>query len=208
MIILGLMGSIAMGKSVAARQFQSQGIRVCNADLEVHKMLNYGGIAVKKVAEVFPNVEKSGKIDRRSLAAIVFSNVDALVKLEEILHPLVQKCEKKFLEKASRDKQAFVVLEIPLLFESGRDQSCDYTICVNAPSFLQYYRAMRRADMTEERFNFISTRQLPNSEKCGKSDFIISSGLGKKFSLRPILYVMKVLRLKDSIKYARNRFGY
>ncbi|MBL96044.1 MAG: Dephospho-CoA kinase [Alphaproteobacteria bacterium MarineAlpha3_Bin5] len=202
MITLGLTGSIAMGKSTAATHFRRQGVRVYDADATIHKMLNRGGCAVSTVNQAFPGVALDGIIDRKALGDLVFSDKKALTTLESILHPLVKAKEIKFLKKANRDHQNLVVLEIPLLFETERQSEYDFVACVSSPPFIQYCRAMRRANMTLEKFKFICKNQLPNSEKCQRSDFIIHSGLSKSFSLKIVQQIIAKIRKKGIIKNA------
>lgn len=199
MIIVGLTGSIGMGKSTAAKAFRSCGVAVYDADAEVHKLMASGGAMVAAVAAAFPGVvaqDRRGRnfIDRPALAARVFGDDAALRRLEKILHPLAGQAKRKFLEIAARRRDPLVVLDIPLLLETGGDADCDVVVVVSAPPFVQQARVMRRPGMTPERLQSILARQMPDDEKCLRADFIVRTGLGRAYSLRAIARIVKILR--------------
>ena len=198
MIKIGITGSIAMGKTTAARHFQRAGIWVYDSDLAVHGLLSKGGEAVDIISKDFPEVIKNRSVDRGLLGELVFNNKMAIRKLEAILHPLVRKQQIKFLSKATRNRQKFAVLDVPLLFETGGDKNCDFTACVSAPTFLQYMRAMRRPKMTRSKLRGIIEFQIPNEIKCQKADFIIRSGLSIKSSLYDVKTIIAFLKMKTS----------
>jgi dephospho-CoA kinase len=179
MMVLGLTGSITMGKSTAAAMFRRLGVPVYDADRAVHRLLAKGGAAVSAVADEFPGVVVEGEIDRRLLAARVFGDAAALRELEGILHPLVARERQKFLGRARRERQPLVVLDIPLLFETGGERDCDAVAVVSAPASLQYARLLRRPGMSPERIAGIMRRQMPDAEKRRRADFVIPTGLGK-----------------------------
>ena len=190
MVILGLTGSIAMGKTTSANMFRRLGIPVHNADAEVHALLGPGGDGVAPVAAAFPETAvetpRGTVIDRVTLGRHVFNNPTELVGLEAILHPLVRKSELRFLRQAALRRQALVVLDIPLLLETGGASRCDVIAVVSAPPFLQRQRALARPGMTPDRLAAILVRQMPDVEKRRRADNIILTGLGYSFSFAMI----------------------
>ncbi len=199
MIIVGLTGSIGMGKSSAARAFRSFGVAVYDADAVVHKLLAGGGKAVAAVAAEFPGVlatDRQGRdfIDRAALAAQVFGDGPALGRLEGILHPLAGLAKEKFLAVAARRGEAMVVLDIPLLLETGGDQLCDVVVVVSAPPFVQAARVLRRPGMTRERLQAILDKQMADDEKRLRADFVVRTGLDRAYSLRAIARIVKIIR--------------
>lgn len=176
MIIIGLTGSIGMGKSTVAAMFAEQGAPAFNSDDAVHALYAPGGAAVAPVGEAFPGVVRDGAIDRTALSAQVVNNDEAIARLERIVHPLVRTAQAEFLQ-ASRDAGAHaVVLDIPLLFESGGAASVDKVVVVSAPADLQRARVLARAGMTEQKFEALLARQLPDAEKRARADFVIDTG--------------------------------
>lgn len=194
MVILGLTGSIGMGKSWAARAFKRLGVPVHEADLAVHALLDKGGEAVPLVERAFKGVVKGDAVDRPRLAKRVFGNAPALARLEALLHPLVRRRERAFLDWAARHRFRLVVLEIPLLFETGAEKRCDAVVAVSAPRFLQRRRVLARPGMTPPRLAFILARQTGDGEKRRRADFVVSSGLDRGFSLRAVKRIARVLR--------------
>jgi dephospho-CoA kinase len=193
MKILGLTGSVGMGKSTAARMLRRMGVAVYDADAAVHRMMSRGGIAVAKVAAAFPGVEQNGAIDRPALGKRVFGDDKAMKRLESIIHPLVREDEKAFLAAQHRRKTRLVVMDVPLLFESGRQERYDATMVVTAPAFLQRARVMARPGMTQARFAAILARQMPDVEKRKRADFIVPSGLGRAATWRSLRDVLRKL---------------
>lgn len=186
MKVLCLTGSVGMGKSTAARMLRRLGIPVHDADAEVHRLLGAGGAAVMAVAAAFPGVKRGKAIDRATLGRLVFADPAALRRLEKILHPLVGQAERKFLARSRRERQALVVLDIPLLFETEGERRCDGVLVVSAPRAIQLARVMARPDMTKARLAAMEARQLPDAEKRRRADVVISTGLGKRHSLRAL----------------------
>lgn len=176
MIILGLTGSIGMGKSTTASFFKELGIPVHDADATVHDL--YEHEAVTPVGNRFPQAVVDGKIDRKILASAVLGHDDAIAELEAIVHPLVRNREQAFLQKAKKEGELIVVLDIPLLFETSADQRVDKILVVTAPADVQRERVMSRAGMTEERFNAILKKQMPDAQKREGADFLIDTSLG------------------------------
>jgi dephospho-CoA kinase len=183
MKVLGLTGSVGMGKTTAARMLRRMGIPVHDADAEVHRLLGRGGAAVKAVEAAFPGVTKGNAIDRAALGRLVFADPAALKRLEMILHPLVARAERKFIARARRQRRPLVVLDIPLLFETGGERRCDGVLVVSAPRSIQLARVMARPGMTKARLAGVEARQMPDAEKRRRADAVISTGLGKRHSL-------------------------
>lgn len=194
MVILGLTGSIAMGKSTAAATFRRFGLPIYDADREVHRLLGRGGAAVVPIAKAFPGIVKNGAVDRQALGTLVFKDKTALARLEKIIHPLVRVAQKKFLRLQAARRARIVVLDIPLLFETGGERHCDAVVVVTASSLLQKHRAIGRAGMTAERLAGVLRRQMPDREKRRRADFLVETGMGKRHSLRCITRIVKVMR--------------
>ncbi len=175
MITIGLTGSIGMGKSTVARMFAEEGAPSFDSDAAVHALYALGGAAVAPVEAAFPGVVKNGAIDRDALSAQVVGNEAALQQLEAIVHPLVRRAQAQFLQ-ANRDAGAkYVVLDIPLLFESGGTKLVDKIVVVSAPAELQRERVLARPGMTEDKFEGILARQVPDAEKRALADFVIDT---------------------------------
>ncbi|MGH7052682.1 MAG: dephospho-CoA kinase [Stellaceae bacterium] len=195
MIILGLTGSIGMGKSTAAATLRRLGMPLFDADRAVHRLLAPGGGAVARVAAAFSGTrDEVGGIDRRRLGARVFGDPAALARLEAILHPMVRAEERRFIARARARRNPIVVLDVPLLFESGGAERCDSVLVVSAPLFLQRQRVLRRPGMTEARFAAILAQQMPDAEKRRRADFVVVTGLGRGLTLRRLKAVLRILR--------------
>jgi dephospho-CoA kinase len=173
MIVLGLTGSVGMGKSTASKLFSDEGIPVYDADAAVHAL--YKGAAAPLIEEAFPGTTRDGEVDRAVLSRMVFGNPDALKKLEAIVHPLVREMETSFVAAAREADVPLVVLDIPLLFENGGEQRCDLVAVVSAPPDIQRERVMRREGMTEDKFAAILKRQVPDAEKRARADIVIDT---------------------------------
>lgn len=176
MIILGLTGSIGMGKSTTARMFAEAGVPVHDSDAAVHRL--YEGEAAAQVEALFPDTTLNGKVDRERLAKVVVDDLQALRKLEQLIHPLVRKDAGRFVEAHRRKGTPLVVLDIPLLFETGGTDRVDKILVVTAPYEVQRERVLARPDMTEEKFEKILARQVPDAEKRKRADFLIDTSLG------------------------------
>ena len=192
MVILGLTGSIGMGKTAAAKVLRRLGVPVHDADAAVHDMLGSKGLAVDAVRAAFPGVVQDGAVDRDALASKVFADEDALRRLEALLHPLVRRREERFLGIACRRGARLAVLDIPLLFETGAEKRCDAVIVVSAPRFVQELRVLKRPGMTRKRLAAIRVRQVPEEEKNRRADFVIYTGLGRDLALKSIHGIVKV----------------
>lgn len=195
MIILGLTGSIGMGKSTLARMLREAGIPVHDADATVHRLLAAGGKAVAAISAAFPAVSRAdGSIDRRALGQQVFGNTPALRRLEAILHPLVRADKVAFLARCRRRRCRLVALDVPLLYETGGDRQCDAVMVVSAPYFLQRQRVLARPGMTAETFAQIRSRQCPDAEKQRRADVVVPSGLGKAVTRRAVKRALSILK--------------
>ncbi len=205
MVIFGLTGSIAMGKTVTARMYRQSGVSVHDADALVHELIGPGGQAVAKVEAAFPGCARGGAIDRQALGKLVFGDGEALGRLESLLHPMVRERRNRFLRQAAGRGDALVVLDIPLLFETDAQIACDAVVVVTAPAFLQKIRVLARPGMTEERLRAILTRQMPDAEKRRRADYIVPTGLGRAFSLRRVRDTIKLARRMGAGKWQTNR---
>jgi dephospho-CoA kinase len=176
MFVIGLTGSIGMGKTTTAGFFAELGVPVYDADQAVHRL--YDGEAAPPIEAAFPGTTRGGKVDRKQLAAAVLDNPDALRKLEAIVHPLVRADECRFLKEAQAKGARAVVLDIPLLLETRGEKGTDAVVVVSAPADVQRARAMQRPGMTQEKLEAILRRQLPDSEKRRRADFVVDTSQG------------------------------
>jgi len=176
MFVLGLTGSLGMGKSATAKMFAEEGIPVHDADAAVHDL--YEGAAAPLIEAVFPGTTKAGKVDRDKLAQRVLGDSVALEKLETIVHPLVRRAEQAFLNEATRKGARVAVLDIPLLFETGSEGRCDAVVVVSAPPEIQHARAFERPGMTEQKFAAILAKQMPDADKRARADFVVDTSKG------------------------------
>jgi dephospho-CoA kinase len=176
MFILGLTGSLGMGKSTTARFFAEEGVPVHDADAVVHRL--YEGKAVAAIEAAFPGTTAGGKVDRTRLAARVLGDGAALARLEAIVHPLVQDAERRLIAEARAGGEKVAVLDIPLLFESGADRRVDAVVVVSAPPEVQRARVLARPGMTMEKLEAILARQMPDAEKRARADFVVDTSEG------------------------------
>lgn len=176
MLIIGLTGSIGMGKSTAAKRLAALGLAVCDADAEVHKLYRVGGAAVLPIEVAFPGTTGADGVDRARLGQVLLTDPSGFKRLEAIVHPLVFAAERAFLQaEAARGAKA-AVLEIPLLLEGNGRHRVDVTIVVSAPADLQRQRVLARPGMTEAKLAQILARQMPDAEKRGLADFVVDTG--------------------------------
>jgi len=176
MFILGLTGSLGMGKSATAKMFAEEGVPVHDADAAVHAL--YEREAAPVIEAAFPGTTANGKVDRVKLGKRVLGDKAALRKLEQIVHPMVRRLEERFLVAAERDGAGIAVLDIPLLFETGGDKRCDAVVVVSAPAEVQRERVFGRDGMSVEKFETILAKQMPDAEKRARADFIVDTSRG------------------------------
>jgi dephospho-CoA kinase len=192
MIVLGLTGSAAMGKSATAKMFAEEGVPVFDADAAVHAI--YEGAAVPLVEAAFPGVTRNGRIDRERLARKVFDDPLALKRLEAIVHPLVRAEQERFRAQAKASGAMIAVLDIPLLFETGGDERVDAVVVVTAPEHVQRARLLERPGMTAEKIAGMLTRQMPDSEKRRRADFIIDTSRGFDAARADVRRILQEIR--------------
>jgi dephospho-CoA kinase len=176
MFILGLTGSLGMGKSTTARFFAEAGVPVHDADAVVHRL--YEGEAVAAIEAAFPGTTAAGKVDRNKLAARVLGDDAALARIEAIVHPLVSAAERRLIAEAEARGENVVVLDIPLLFETGGDARVDAVVVVSAPPEVQQARVLERPGMTMDKLEAILARQMPDAEKRARADFVVDTSRG------------------------------
>jgi dephospho-CoA kinase len=176
MFVLGLTGSLGMGKSTTARFFAEEGVPVHDADAVVHRL--YEGEAAAAIEAAFPGTTTAGKVDREKLAARVLGDVGALTRLEAIVHPLVQEAERRLLAEAQARGEKVAVLDIPLLFETGGEERVDAVVVVSAPADVQRARTLGRPGMTVDKLDAILARQMPDHEKRRRADFVVDTSRG------------------------------
>jgi dephospho-CoA kinase len=195
MIKLALTGSIGMGKSATAAMFAARGIPVYDADAAVHTIYAKGGEAVAPLEWAFPGViGKDGAVDRAKLRDKVTRSPEAMKKLENIVHPIVGGLQRAFLEKAETEGHDIVVLDIPLLFETGGEKRADAVVVVTAPADVQRERVLARGQMTAEEFEAILARQVPDAIKQKRADFVINTGLGFAYAEAQVDAILQALR--------------
>ena len=196
MIVLGLTGSIAMGKTETARMFAARGVPVFDSDSAVHSLYAQGGDAVPEVAALAPDAIVDGSVDRRRLAALVQAEPSLLRRIESVVHPLVEAMQREFLESTAAKGADMALLDIPLLFEKNREDDVDVIIVVSAGEQLQRQRALSRAGMTEEKLDFILARQLPDAQKRARADYVIDTSESLAETAREVERVIADVRRK------------
>ena len=189
MFILGLTGSIGMGKTTTARLFAEEGVPVHDSDAAVHKL--YEGEAVAAIEEAFPGSTANGKVDRQKLGAMVVNDAAALNRLETIVHPLVRLSGVRFLEHARQCGEKIVVLDIPLLFETGGEKRVDAVVVVTAPQEMQRQRVLERPGMTPDKLEALLAKQMPDAEKRRRADFIVDSGNGLESAREQVRNILR-----------------
>lgn len=193
MIVIGLTGGIGMGKSTASATFRRLGLPIFDADAAVHALQGRGGRAVGPIAAAFPGAVRDGRVEREALRAAVLGKPDALKRLERIVHPLVRDEERRFLAAARRAGHRMVVLDVPLLLETGGQARVDRVVVVSAPASVQRARVLRRRGMTEERLAAIRARQMPDADKRRYADAVVPTGLSRFFAQAAIRRLVRAL---------------
>jgi dephospho-CoA kinase len=191
MIVLGLTGSVGMGKSATAKMFADEGVPVFDADAAVHRL--YEGEAVPLIAAAFPGAVIDGRVDRERLSRAVVGNNEAFARLEAIIHPLVRKAREKFLAAAKAEGAEVAVLDIPLLFETGGEREVDKIVVVSAPHVVQKERVLARPGMTEAKFSAIVAKQMADSEKKKRADFVIDTSRGFEAAREDVRAILRAL---------------
>ena len=194
MRIVGLTGGIGMGKSTAAAAFRRARLPVFDADLAVHRLQAKGGKAVKPIEAAFPGTARDGAIDRAALRRAVLADRQALTRLEHILHPMVEAEERAFVGRARRIGKRAVVLDIPLLFETGGDSRTDTVVVVSAPRAIQVQRVAARRGMSKTDVESVIARQMPDAEKRRRADLVVKTGLSRNHTLRILTRFIQTLR--------------
>ena len=194
MIVVGLTGSIAMGKSQTASMFEELGIPVFDSDSAVHRLYAEGGEAIPEIGRLFPQAFSSGKVDRQILSKCVLGNAELLGQLEQIVHPLVRKHQRQFIDSCVREGHTIAVLDIPLLLESERRPEVDRIVVVSAPADMQRERALARPGMTEEKLDLILSRQMPDSHKRALADFVVDTSMGLDHARAQVGEIVQALR--------------
>lgn len=186
MMIVGLTGSIATGKSFVADYFKQKEIKIFDADQQVHALLSQNIRIIEMIGRFFPGVIQEGKINREKLANTVFEDDNKLVQLEDIIHPFIEKEVLWFIEKMERQKTGMAILEVPLLFEKGWEKHCNYVIVTHCDSSTQKKRALARPNMTSEKFNAIIQKQMPDNVKKKRANFLIDTSGDKEATIEQI----------------------
>jgi len=192
--VIGLTGSIGMGKSETAKIFERAGIPLFDSDAAVHVLMSENGAATPLVGRLFPEVKNNNGIDRKALGGKVFKDPEALKKLESILHPMVSEKRRDFFDQARAEGHDIVVVDVPLLFETGAEKDCDFTVVVTAPIELQRQRVLSRPDMTMQKFENILAQQMPDEEKKRRADFIVHSDQGLSYAEEQVDKIIQEIR--------------
>lgn len=201
MFVIGLTGSIGMGKSATGRMFAARGAPVHDADAEVHRL--YRGEAAGPIGEAFPGTVSNGSVDRDALSRVVLGDETAMRRLEAIVHPLVRAASAAFLDSAFAEDRAFAVCEVPLLMETGGDSRVDAVVLVSAPSSVQRERVLARSGMTAERFARILSRQMSDAEKRRRAHFVVDTSDGFEYAEKQVDDILRALAGCPGAAYAR-----
>jgi dephospho-CoA kinase len=191
---IGLTGSIGMGKSTTAAMFEDEGVPVYDADAEVHRVYAKGGAAAAPLEAAFPGVTRDGAVDRAALADRVVGDHAAMDRLNRIVHPLLGASRAAFFEKARASGTDWVVLDIPLLFETGGEKNVDVVVVVSAPAAVQRARVLAREGMSEARLDGILARQTADAEKRARAHFVVETGEGFEAARQQVRSILKTLR--------------
>jgi dephospho-CoA kinase len=191
MIVVGLTGSVGMGKTTTARMFADAGVPVFDADAAVHRL--YEGEAASAIEQAFPGTTAAGRVDRTKLGKRVVGDKEALARLEAIVHPLVRNAEEAFLADAEKKGAPVAVLDIPLLFEGGGHRRVDVVVVVFAPAETQRARVLARPGMTEEKLDHLLARQMSDSQKQTRADFVVDTGIGLEAARKQVHNILQAL---------------
>ncbi len=196
MLIVGLTGSIGMGKSTTAQMFRDEGVAVHDSDAAVHEI--YRGPRSQAIERAFPGSTSDGAVDRAKLAAMILGRPEEIARLESIVHPLAQEMRRAFVEAQRARGAQIVVVDIPLLYETGAEKEVDKVLVVSASAELQRERVMARPGMTDEKFGAILARQLPDSEKRKRADFVVHTDRGMKAARQEVRAIVAALRKEEN----------
>lgn len=197
MLLVGLTGSIGMGKSETAKMFRALGVPVYDADAAVHKLYEKGGKAVEPIRAAFPSAIVDDAVDRKALSRCVLGLPEEMKKLEAIVHPLVGEAQMNFLRENMEAGEHMVVLDIPLLYETGGETRVDVVVVVSAPYDLQKTRVLARPDMDEAKFAAIHAKQVPDAEKRKRADFIVESDKGLDHARAQVEAIVEALKSRE-----------
>ena len=199
MIKIVITGSIGMGKSQTARFFEKKGFLIYDADKIVHQLYQKNGAAVAPISKVFPKAIENGQVNRATLSQIIVKDSQKIKQIEAIVHPLTREKQKEFLAQAQKSNALGVVFDIPLFFESGGDKTkmADYVVVVSAPYALQKQRALERKDMNSEKFEAIYQRQMKDSQKRARADFVIETQYGFDYAEKKVDDIIRQITKKS-----------
>lgn len=208
MFLIGLTGSIGMGKTLTASLFEDEGVPRYDADAAVHALYEKNGAAVEPIGALCPEAIVDGSVDRAILGQVVLKDAEKLKQLEAIVHPLAGASQMHFLEAEVQKQTPFVLLDIPLLFETGGEGFVDCTVVVSAPADIQKARVLARPGMSEERFNDILAKQVPDAEKRQRADFIVDSSISVEDARRQVRDIMSQLQRRTGQAYEARKARY
>ena len=194
MKVIGLTGSIGMGKSTTAAMFREAGIPVYDADAAVHAAYDVGGIAVGPVGEAFPGVVRDGRVDREALRQAVLGKPEAMARLNGIVHPLIGRDRAAVFEQAAASGADMIIMDVPLIFETGGEKNMDAVIVVSAPAKMQRERVLAREGMNPERLDAILAQQVPDAEKRARADYVVDTGQGLEHARAQVQAIIAALR--------------
>jgi dephospho-CoA kinase len=205
MLVIGLTGSIGMGKTETAKMFARHGVPVCDSDATVHMLYDKGGLAVEPIKALFPDAVVDGRVDRELLSRAVLGKPEEMKKLEATVHPLVGLVQRNFLEKAAASGTKMVVIDVPLLFETGGEKRVDVVVVVSALAELQRKRVLARPGMTAEKFELILKKQVADAEKRARADFVVDSSHGLEHAERQVVAIIEALKHRPGKIWAANQ---
>lgn len=214
MLIIGLTGSIGMGKTETAKMFARHGVPVCDSDATVHFLYDKGGVAVAPIQALFPDAIVDGRVDRELLGRAVLGKPEAMKRLEAVVHPLVGLAQRDFLQKAAAGGAKMAVIDVPLLFETGGEKRVDVVVVVSAPADMQRQRVLARPGMTVEKFELIVKKQVSDAEKRRRADFVVDSSKGLEHAEREVVAIIEALKHRPAKiwdanqQHARDRAGH
>lgn len=194
--VIGLTGSLAMGKSETAKLFAAQGVAVHDADAAIHKLYGKGGAAVAKIAEIYPQLVRDGAVDRAALSALVAGDPAKLARLEALVHPLVALEREEFLREETARGTPIVLLDVPLLFETGAEAGMDALVVASAPETVQRQRALERPGMTVEKLGALLARQMPDVEKRARAHYVVVTDKGLDHARQQVQMILSDIRKK------------